>query len=65
MTPVTDRLITKREAAAMLGVSTRSVERQAALGNLTRQMIGKAVRFRLFQVLNLGGLDMKIISPFS
>ena len=65
MPPETDRLINKREAAARLGVCTRTVERQADLGNLTRQLIGKAVRFRLSQVLKLGGLDMKITPPLS
>jgi excisionase family DNA binding protein len=57
MHPKTDRLITKREVADRLGVCTRSVERLVNTGELNKQMIGRAVRFRLFQVLNLGGLE--------
>jgi hypothetical protein len=46
-----DRLVTKREVAERLGLSTRSVERLSASGLLRRVKILGAVRFRLSEVL--------------
>lgn len=46
-----ERLLTKRQVAERLAVSTRSVERLAAMGKLTPVRVLGAVRFKLDQVL--------------
>jgi hypothetical protein len=66
MRPKTDMLIIKREAAAWLCVCTRTVDRMADLGLLTKIRIGKkSVRFRLFQVLAVAGLESLTLPPQS
>jgi excisionase family DNA binding protein len=42
--------LTKRQAAAKLGVSTSTVDNAARAGRLTRHYVGKAVRFRAEEV---------------
>jgi excisionase family DNA binding protein len=45
-----DRLLRKKEVAALLGCSTRSVEREASCGRLKRIKIRGGVRFRLSEI---------------
>ena len=46
-----NRLVKKREAAALLSCSTRMIERLVSAGKLTRVKVLGAVRFRLSEVL--------------
>jgi len=45
--------VSKKEAARLLGVCVSSVDNAARRGDLTRQYVGKAVRFDRQQVLQL------------
>ena len=45
-----DRLLRKREAAAALACSARTIDRLVSLGRLTRVKVLGGVRFRLSQV---------------
>jgi hypothetical protein len=45
--------VSKKEAARLLGVCASSVDNAARRGDLTRNYVGKAVRFDRAQVLNL------------
>lgn len=56
---MTNRLIDKKEAAALLGTSTRTVEREASAGRLAKHKIRGCVRFLMADVLRLG----RIITP--
>jgi len=60
--PGTDRLIAKREAAAKLGVSVRTVERLISGGILHAQKLGGCVRLRLSEVLRAAGIETEMIS---
>lgn len=48
-----ERLLTKRQAANLIGVCQSTIDNHARAGNLTRRYIGKAVRFSRDEVLNL------------
>jgi excisionase family DNA binding protein len=45
-----DRLLRKKEAAALLACSERTVDRDADCGRLTRVRVRGGVRFRLSEV---------------
>ena len=45
-----DRLLRKKEAAAMLACSEKTIERDAACGRLTRVRVRGGVRFRFSEV---------------
>jgi len=47
----TENLLRKKEVAKMLACSSRSVDRLASIGHLTRIYVLGGVRFRLSQVL--------------
>jgi excisionase family DNA binding protein len=47
------RLLSKPEVAELLGVSTRTVERMAAAGQLNSIKVRGAVRFRMVDVLRI------------
>jgi|GEM_PF-2738860 len=51
--PAGEGLLTKKEAAALLSVSTSTVDNYARAGRLTRHYIGKSVRFERREVLGL------------
>jgi len=53
------RLITKKEAAALLGTSTRTIEREVSAGRLEKHMVRACVRYLLGDVMRLG----RIITP--
>jgi len=48
-----DRLLSKRSAAEILGVSIRTVERLCSTGRLSKVMVLGAVRLKLSQVESL------------
>lgn len=48
-----ERLLSKRQVAELLSVSTRSVERMMARGLLKRIAVGGCVRFRLSEILRV------------
>ncbi len=48
-----NQLLTKKEAARLLGVSPSTIDNHARAGNLTRLYIGKSVRFSREQVTSL------------
>lgn len=52
-----DRLISKQQAADILSVSVRTVERMISSGKLTIQKVMGCVRLRLSQVLQSAGID--------
>lgn len=43
---VEDKLVTKKQAAARLAVSTRTIDRMAVLGQLEKVFVGPSSRFR-------------------
>lgn len=51
--PEPGQLLSKKDAADLLGVSTSTIDGHARKGNLTRRYIGKAVRFERSEVLEL------------
>jgi hypothetical protein len=53
------RLIDKRQAADLLGTSTRTIEREVSAGRLVKHKIRGCVRFLMADVLRLG----RIITP--
>ncbi len=61
MAPGADRLITKPEAAKIVGFSVKWVERRIAEGRLNAQTIGRSVRLRLSDVLKFAGIESEII----
>lgn len=53
-----DFLISKKRAAAILGASTRTIERKVATGELLAHRIGsRAIRFSFQQVMKFAGLN--------
>jgi excisionase family DNA binding protein len=54
--PGADRLVSKKEAADILGVSVRTVEREISAGNLAKHAVRGAVRVSFVGVLRLAGL---------
>ena len=53
-----DFLISKKRAAAILGASTRTIERKVAVGELSIHRIGtRSVRFSFQQVMKFAGLS--------
>lgn len=52
-----DRLISKREAAGLLGVSIRTVERTISHGSISIRKIRGCVRLLLSEVLLFGGIQ--------
>lgn len=48
-----ERLLTKKQAAELIGVCCSTVDNHARAGNLTRRYVGKAVRFSRDEVLQL------------
>lgn len=52
-----DRLISKREAAGILGVSIRTVERAISHGSISIRKIRGCVRLLLSEVLFFGGIQ--------
>lgn len=56
-TSESDRLISKREAAEIMGVSVRTVEREVAAGKLAISRVRGCVRFRLSDVFLLAGFN--------
>ena len=57
-----DRLVSKREAAGVLGVSVRTVERLVSAGSLHIQKVRGCVRLRFSQVMRVAGIDQPEIS---
>jgi excisionase family DNA binding protein len=53
--PEPDRLISKREAAEIMGVSVRTIEREVSAGKLLQSRVRGCVRFRLSDVFLLAG----------
>jgi excisionase family DNA binding protein len=56
---IEDKLLKKRQVAEVLSCSTRTIEREAKDGRLTRVKIRGGVRFRLSEVqtiISRGGL---------
>lgn len=51
-----NRMVRKKEAAEILGISTRSIDRLVSLGRLKKTKILGCVCFALKDVLRLGGL---------
>lgn len=51
--PKLDRLLTKAEAAKLLSVSTRTLDRLCARNLLPKLHVGGAARFRLSDVLEI------------
>ena len=47
------QLINKKEAAALLSVSTATVDNYARAGYLQRHYVGRVVRFKRHEVVNL------------
>jgi len=60
MTPGVDRLVTKREAAEMMRVSVRTLERDVSAGKLRIQKIRSCVRLRLSDVRRLAGIQSEL-----
>jgi DNA-binding transcriptional MocR family regulator len=52
-----DRLISKREAAGILGVSIRTVERAISQGSISIRKIRGCVRLLLSEILLFGGIQ--------
>jgi excisionase family DNA binding protein len=50
------RLIDKKQAAKILGTSTRTIEREASAGRLAKHKIRGCVRFLMADVLRLAGI---------
>ncbi len=48
-----DQLLTKKQAADLIGVCTSTIDNNARAGKLIRRYVGKSVRFRRDDVLNL------------
>jgi excisionase family DNA binding protein len=63
--PGSERLISKREAAEILGVSVRTVEREISAGNLPVQRIRGCVRLWLSRVLLHAGIESNLASSQS
>lgn len=63
--PGSERLISKREAADILGVSKRTVEREISAGNLPVQRIRGCVRLCLSRVLLHAGIESNLVSSRS
>jgi excisionase family DNA binding protein len=61
MAPGSDKLISKREAADILGVSVRTVEREISAGNLPVQRIRGCVRLWLSRVLLHAGIESNLV----
>lgn len=57
-----DRLISKQQAADILSVSVRTIERMISNGKLTIQKVMGCVRLRLSQVLQYAGIDNPLTS---
>jgi DNA binding domain, excisionase family len=55
--PESDRLISKREAAEIMGVSVRTIEREVAAGKLAISRLRGCVRFRISDVFRLAGFN--------
>lgn len=55
--PQSDRLITKREASDILGISVRSLEREISAGKLPVVRIRASVRLLLSVVLRHAGIE--------
>lgn len=51
--PDAGQLLTKKEAAKLLACSPQTIDRYRSEGKLNAQYIGKAVRFRRVDVLNI------------
>lgn len=51
--PESEQLLTKKQAAKLIGVCSSTIDNHARAGNLTRRYIGKAVRFSRDEVLKL------------
>jgi excisionase family DNA binding protein len=49
----TEQLLTKRQAADLIGVCTSTIDNNARAGKLTRRYVGRSVRFRRDDVLSL------------
>lgn len=45
-----DRLLTKKNAAAMLSISTRTLDRMTAAGKISKVYVGALPRFRESQI---------------
>ena len=61
--PESDKLLSKQQAAEILGVSVRTVEREINAGNLVKQKVRGCVRLPLSRVLGLAGLNLNPVSP--
>lgn len=57
-----NRMVRKKEAAARLGVSTRTIEREVSSGRLKKHKIRGCVCFSLGDVLKLGGFGGNVRS---
>lgn len=55
--PGLDRLVSKREAAGILGASVRTVERLVSAGSLQIQKVRGCVRLRISHVMRVAGIE--------
>lgn len=54
ITAAIEKLVRKKEAAAILACSTRSIDRLVSMGKLSRvKVMGVGVRYRLSQIQNI------------
>jgi len=59
--PGCDRLISKREAAEILGISVRTLEREISAGNLPVHRIRGCVRLMLSEILLHAGIESNLV----
>lgn len=52
-----DKLVSKPQAAEILGVSVRTIEREINAGHLTKKKVRGCVRLHLSQVLRFADLN--------
>ena len=54
------RLLTKREAAAQLRISTRTLDRMIHIGQISAPKIGGQIRIREDEIARLAGADPRL-----
>ncbi len=57
------QFVRKSEAAKMLSVSTRTIEREVSSGRLKKYKVRTCVCFLLTDVLRLGGIEKSNLIP--
>jgi excisionase family DNA binding protein len=61
--PRNELLLRKWEVAERLGVSVRTVDREASAGRLPKFKVRGCVCFRLADVLSLAGINLQSLKP--